>query len=95
LDDARDHADSQGALVADRVVARTQRCDRAQCDEMSPAAGPLRVSSESDRNVVRIPPMIAVKMPAIGGYPLASEMPRHSGNAIRITRKPDSRSFFQ
>jgi hypothetical protein len=53
------------------------------------------VNSESERNVVRIPPMIAVKIPAIGGYPLASEMPRQSGNAIKNTRKPESRSLLQ
>ncbi len=62
---------------------------------ISPAAGPLMVNSESERNVVRIPPMIAVKIPAIGGYPLASEMPRQSGNAIKNTRKPESRSLLQ
>ncbi len=39
--------------------------------------------------------MIAVKMPASGGYPDASEMPRQSGSAIRKTRKPDSTSLFQ
>ena len=35
------------------------------------------------------PPTIAVNTPAIGGYPHASEMPRHSGRAIRKTRKPE------
>ncbi len=34
---------------------------------ISPAAGPLIVSSELLMNVVRIEPMIAVKMPAIAG----------------------------
>ena len=40
-------------------------------------------------------PMIAVKMPAIAGYPHASEIPRHRGKAIRKTRKPESTSDFQ
>jgi hypothetical protein len=36
-----------------------------------------------------MPPTIAVKTPAIGGYPQASEIPRHSGRAIRKTRNPE------
>jgi hypothetical protein len=39
--------------------------------------------------------MIAVKMPAIAGYPHASTIPRQRGNAMRNTRKPESMSDFQ
>jgi hypothetical protein len=39
--------------------------------------------------LTKIPPMIAVKTPAKGGNPDATEMPKHSGSAIRKTRKPD------
>ncbi len=39
--------------------------------------------------------MMAVKMPAIAGYPQASAMPRHSGSAIRKTRKPEIASACQ
>ena len=60
-----------------------------------PAAGPLMVSSELLRNGVSMPPMTAVKMPAMGGTPEATEMPRQSGRAMRKTRKPERRSFFQ
>ena len=54
-----------------------------------PAAGPLIVSSLLVSNGVTKPPTMAVKTPAIGGYPQASEIPRHRGRAIRKTRKPD------
>ena len=54
-----------------------------------PAAGPLIVSSLFVSNGVTNPPTMAVKTPAIGGYPQASEIPRHRGRAIRKTRKPD------
>lgn len=56
---------------------------------ISPAAGPFMVSSLFVRRGVTNPPTIAVKTPAIGGYPHASEMPRHSGRAIRKTRNPE------
>src|SRR5262245_33700939 len=62
---------------------------------MSPAAGPLIVSWELLRKQVRMPPMTAVQMPAIGGYLLAVAMPRHNGIAIRNTRNPDSTSNFR
>lgn len=62
---------------------------------MSPAAGPLMVSSELLTNVARIDPMMAVKMPAIGGYPHANQMPRHSGSAIKNTRNPEIRSCLR
>ena len=42
-----------------------------------------------------IPPIIAVIIPAEGGKPEAIEIPKHSGNAIRKTRKPESKSFRQ
>jgi hypothetical protein len=60
---------------------------------IKPAAGPLIVNSELLRNGVSIPPTIAVKIPAIGGTPEATEMPRHSGKAIKKTRRPDAKSF--
>jgi len=37
--------------------------------------------------------MMAVNTPAMAGYPLAREIPRQSGRAIRKTRKPESRSL--
>ena len=60
-----------------------------------PAAGPLMVSSELLKKGTKIPPMIAVKMPAIGGQPLAFEMARHSGKAIRKTRNPERMSLLK
>ncbi len=56
---------------------------------IKPAAGPLTVSSELLMKVVTIDPMIAVKMPASGGYPLASEIPKQRGKAIKNTRNPE------
>ena len=53
-----------------------------------PAAGPLMVSSELLMKLVTIAPTTAVNTPATGGKPLANEMPRQSGRAIRKTRKP-------
>jgi hypothetical protein len=41
------------------------------------------------------PPMMAVKMPATGGNPLAMDIPRHSGRAMRKTRNPERISDFQ
>jgi hypothetical protein len=35
------------------------------------------------------PPTMAVRIPATGGNPLAMEIPRQSGSAIRKTRKPE------
>ena len=57
-----------------------------------PAAGPLIVSSELLIAGASNPPTIAVNTPAIGGNPLARAIPRHSGRAIRNTKKPDRRS---
>ena len=34
-----------------------------------------------------------IPYPPIAGYPLASEMPRHKGRAMRNTRKPDNKSL--
>jgi hypothetical protein len=65
---------------------------------ISPAAGPFIVSSLFVSRGVTNPPTIAVKTPAIGGYPHASEMPRHSGRAIRKTRNPErisSRAYLK
>jgi hypothetical protein len=56
---------------------------------IKPAAGPLMVSSELLINVVIIEPIMAVKMPASGGYPLASEIPKQRGKAIKKTRNPE------
>jgi hypothetical protein len=41
------------------------------------------------------PPMTAVNMPAVGGKPLAIEIPRQSGRAMRKTKKPEPISDFQ
>ena len=59
---------------------------------ISPAAGPLIVSSELLISDVTIAPTMAVNTPAIGGKPLAIEMPRHNGKAIRNTKNPDIKS---
>src|SRR5262245_42903760 len=59
---------------------------------ISPAAGPLIVSCELLMHEHNTPPMTAVQMPAMGGYPLARAIARHSGIAIRNTRKPARRS---
>ena len=60
-----------------------------------PAAGPLIVSSEVLRKGVTMPPITAVKMPAMGGTPEAMEMPRQSGSAIRKTRNPEVKSLVK
>ena len=62
---------------------------------MSPAAGPLIVSSALPRNETITPPMMAVITPAIGGKPLAIEIPRHSGSAIKNTSEPDNASALR
>ena len=59
-----------------------------------PAAGPLMVSSELLSNPQRIPPAIAVNTPLMAGNPLAPAMPRQSGNAMRNTKSPDTKSNF-
>ena len=41
------------------------------------------------------PPIIAVIIPADGGKPEATDIPRQSGKAIRKTRKPDVKSLRQ
>jgi hypothetical protein len=50
-------------------------------------------SLEPIMGLTRSPPTMAVMMPAKGGNPLAMEMPRHSGSAIKKTRKPEVRSW--
>jgi hypothetical protein len=62
---------------------------------INPAAGPLIVSSELLTSVATIEPTTAVKMPAIGGKPLALEIAKHSGKAIRKTKNPESKSFLK
>lgn len=57
-----------------------------------PAAGPLMVISELLKSVATTDPMMAVKIPASGGNPLASEMPKHKGSAIKKTNSPDTTS---
>jgi hypothetical protein len=42
------------------------------------------------RNGATTPPMMAVRIPEIGGAPLALAIPRHRGRAMRKTRKPES-----
>ena len=42
-----------------------------------------------------IPPAIAVKTPLIAGKPLAPEIPKHNGNAIKNTSKPETKSLFR
>ena len=37
---------------------------------------------------------MAVNTPAIAGNPEAREMPKHSGNAIKKTNKPDTKSYL-
>ena len=38
---------------------------------------------------------MAVISPAVGGKPDAMEMPKHSGRAIKNTKKPDNKSLRQ
>ena len=72
----RGHANGEGGLVGRGIGGAPSRqpCRRRRRLSMQPmaitirpAAGPLIVSSELLRNVVTSAPMIAVKMPAIGG----------------------------
>jgi len=41
-----------------------------------------------------MPPIMAVKMPEMGGKLLAMAMPKHKGRAIRKTLNPAIMSFF-
>ena len=74
LQDRRRDADGQGGSVglgpfapaAGHPVA-AKRLDAADTITIKPAAGPLIVSSELLMNVVMTAPMMAVKMPAMGG----------------------------
>jgi hypothetical protein len=61
---------------------------------INPAAGPLIDNGELPRKVAMVPPMIAVRTPAIGGNPLAIAIPRDRGRAMRKTKKPDFTSCF-
>ena len=60
-----------------------------------PAAGPVIVTKEPLILDTNTPPIIAVKIPAIGGKPDAIAIPRHRGKAIKKTRKPDNKSARQ
>src|SRR5688572_7846239 len=60
---------------------------------INPAAGPLIVNSELLMHDVTIAPTIAVKTPAMAGYPDASAIPRHNGSAMRNTKNPETTSF--
>jgi hypothetical protein len=59
---------------------------------ISPAAGPLIANSDPLIKPINSPAIIEVSTPIIGGKLLAEATPRHSGNAINETMKPDTRS---
>jgi hypothetical protein len=62
---------------------------------IKPAAGPVMVTKEPLIRETNNPPIIAVKIPAIGGKPEAIAMPRQRGKAIKKTRNPDNKSARQ
>ena len=62
---------------------------------IKPAAGPETLTFELLRNPTTIPPMIPEMMPAKGGAPEATAIPRHSGNATKKTTSPESASVFK
>lgn len=51
----------------------------------NPAAGPLTLNLESDKNPMTIPPIKPDIMPLKKGAPDAREIPRQSGKATRKT----------
>lgn len=60
----------------------------------SPAAGPDTLRGELLKNHTTIPPIIPAISPLISGVPLATAIPKQSGNATRNTTSPEGRSCF-
>jgi hypothetical protein len=81
-------------MVAVRGIALASSDTAPSTITIKPAAGPLIVNWALRKNETSMPPTMAVSSPEIGGTPLAMEMPRHNGKAIRKTRKPEMISDF-
>ena len=61
----------------------------------NPAAGPLTLNLEPDKNPMTMPPIKPEMMPLKKGAPDAREIPRQSGKATRKTTIPAGISFFK
>ena len=61
---------------------------------IKPAAGPETLTLEWLRKPTTIPPMIPEIIPAKGGAPEATAIPRQRGNATKKTTSPESESVF-
>jgi hypothetical protein len=62
---------------------------------ISPAAGPETLTFELLKEPTTIPAITPQIIPAKGGAPLATAMPKQSGNATKKTTIPDKRSDFK
>ena len=62
---------------------------------VSPAAGPETLRWELLNEPTIIPPTTPAMIPANGGAPEASAMPRHSGKATRNTTSPEGKSALR
>ena len=57
-----------------------------------PAAGPDTLTCDLLKTPTTIPPITPVMIPANGGAPLATDIPRQSGSATKKTTIPDNAS---
>ena len=67
LQDGCDDSNRQRRLIRGGIASSTEVVDTSESNDDQSRAGPLIVSSLLLMNVVSIDPMMAVKMPAIGG----------------------------
>ena len=56
-----------------------------QTSTVKPAAGPLTCNGEPAKKPTTKPPMMPVIIPAVGGTPVAIEIPMHRGRATKNT----------
>jgi hypothetical protein len=61
---------------------------------IKPAAGPETLKLELDKKPTTTPPITPVIIPAKGGAPDATAIPKHKGNATKKTTRPDNVSVF-
>ena len=62
---------------------------------VNPAAGPLTLKADLLSVPITNPPTMPAINPENKGAPEANAMPKHKGNAIKNTTKPDDKSYLK
>jgi hypothetical protein len=84
--------------MAPAIITATRKFSYPNCVTanrtiaINPAAGPDTLTLELLNAPTRTPPIIPAIIPANGGAPLATAMPKQRGKATKKTTIPDNRS---